>query len=62
MFQSSDDTRSWASFAEASIAVNTSVNQAHERVQALADMSRSRYVFIATQRLHWLQIRPIVHN
>jgi len=33
-----------------------------ERVQALADISRSRYVAIATQPVHRLQIRPIVHN
>ena len=28
----------------------------------LADISRSRYVAIATQPVHRLQIRPIVHN
>ena len=33
-----------------------------ERVQALADISRSRYVAIATQPVHRLQIRAIVHN
>jgi len=33
-----------------------------ERVQALADISRSRCVVIATQPVHRLQIRPIVHN
>jgi len=40
-----------------------------ERVQALADISRSRYVAIAsryvaiaTQPVHRLQIRPMVHN
>ena len=33
-----------------------------ERVQALADISRSRYVVIATKHVHRLQIRPIVHN
>jgi len=33
-----------------------------ERVQALADISRSRYVAIAMQPVHRLQIRPIVHN
>ena len=33
-----------------------------ERVQALADISRSRYVVIATKPVHRLQIRPIVHN
>jgi len=27
-----------------------------------ADISRSRYVGIATQLMHRLQIRPIVHN
>ena len=33
-----------------------------ERVQALSDISRSRYVAIATQPVHRLQIRQIVHN
>jgi len=34
-----------------------------ERVQAsIADISRSRYVAIATQPVHRLQICPIVHN
>jgi len=33
-----------------------------ERVQALVDISRSRYVAIATQPVHGLQIRPIVHK
>ena len=33
-----------------------------ERAQALADVSRSRYVVIATQPVHRLQIRSIVHN
>ena len=38
-----------------------------ERVQAslkhvLTNISRSHYVAIATQPVHWLQIRPIVHN
>ena len=33
-----------------------------EQVQALADISCSRYVPIATQPVHWLQIRPTVHN
>jgi len=33
-----------------------------ERVQALADMSRSGYVVIATKPVHRLQICPIVHN
>ena len=33
-----------------------------ERVQALADILRSRYVAVATQPVHWLQSRPIVHN
>ena len=32
------------------------------RVQALADISRSRYVAIATQPVHQLQIRPVVPN
>jgi len=33
-----------------------------ERVQALADISRSRYAAIATQPVHRLQIRPTVHK
>jgi len=33
-----------------------------ERVQALADISRSRYAAIATQPVHRLQIRPVVHK
>jgi len=33
-----------------------------ERVQALADISRSGYVVIVTKPVHRLQIRPIVHN
>jgi len=35
-----------------------------ERVQAciLANISRSRYVAIAMQPVHRLQIRPAVHN
>jgi len=33
-----------------------------QRVQALADISRSRYVATATQHMHRLQIRPTVHN
>jgi len=33
-----------------------------ERVQALADISRSRCVAIATKPVHRLQICPIVHN
>jgi len=32
------------------------------RVQALAGISRSRYVAITTQPVHRLQIRRIVHN
>jgi len=40
----------------------TRVTQGTERVQAVADISRSRYVAIATQPVHRLQIRPIVHN
>jgi len=32
------------------------------RVRALADISRSGYVVIATKPVHQLQIRPIVHN
>jgi len=34
----------------------------HQRVQALADISRSSYVVTATQPMHRLQIRPIVHK
>jgi len=33
-----------------------------ERVQALADISCSGYVFIATKPMHRLEIRPIVHK
>jgi len=33
-----------------------------EPVQAPANTSRSRYVAIATQPVHRLQIRPIVHK
>ena len=33
-----------------------------ERVQALADISRSRYVVTATKPVRRLQIRPIVHK
>jgi len=33
-----------------------------QRVQALADISRSGYVVIATKPVHRLQIRPTVHN
>jgi len=33
-----------------------------EWVQALADISHSGYVVTATKPVHWLQIRPIVHN
>jgi len=33
-----------------------------ERVQTLADISRSHYVVIATKPMHELQIRPVVHN
>ena len=33
-----------------------------ERLQALADISRSRYVVIATKPVHRLQIRQTVHN
>jgi len=33
-----------------------------ERVQALADISRSRYVVIATKPVHRLHIRPTVHR
>jgi len=44
------------------IVYNDEVNQAHERVQALADILRSRYVFKATQPVNRLQIRSTVHN
>jgi len=38
-------------------------NQAlREYKHVLANISRSRYVAIATQPVHRLQIRPIVHN
>jgi len=33
-----------------------------EYTHVLANISRSRYVAIATQPAHRLQIRPIVHN
>jgi len=33
-----------------------------EQVQALTDISRSRYVAIAMQPVHHMQIRPTVHN
>jgi len=33
-----------------------------ERVQALADISRSRYVVLATKPVHRLHIRPTVHT
>jgi len=33
-----------------------------ERVQTLADISRSRYVVTATKPVHRLQIRQILHN
>ena len=33
-----------------------------ERVQALADISRSGYIVIVTQPMHQLYIRPTVHN
>jgi len=33
-----------------------------DRVQALADISRSRYVLIATKPVHRLQILPVAHN
>ena len=36
--------------------------QGIERVQTLADISRSLYAVIATKPVHRLQIRPIVHN
>jgi len=42
--------------------MRTIFNQASERVQAFPDISRSRYVVIATKPVHRLQIRPIVHN
>jgi len=39
-----------------------SVKLGIERVQAFANISRSRYVAIATLPVKRLQIRPIVHN
>ena len=33
-----------------------------EYVGLLANISRSRYIAIATQPVHRLQIRPLVHN
>jgi len=33
-----------------------------QQVQALANISRSRYVVIATKSMHLLQIHPIVHK
>jgi len=33
-----------------------------EYKHVLANISRSRYVAIATQPVHWLEIRQIVHN
>jgi len=33
-----------------------------QQVQALADISRSRYVVIATKSMYQLHIYPIVHN
>ena len=43
------------------MSIMTSVTR-HEGVQALADISRSRYDAIARQPLHRLQMCPIVHN
>jgi len=44
--------------------MRTIFNQAYSEytVQAFPDISRSRYVVIATKPVHRLQIRPIVHN
>jgi len=42
--------------------LNPALQPGIERVQAFADISRSRYVVIATKPVHRLQIRPIVHN
>jgi len=33
-----------------------------QRVKALADISHSRYVVVATKPVQGLQIRPIVHK
>jgi len=44
---------------------DSNVKPGIERVQALADISRSaarRYVVIVTKPVHRLQIRPIMHN
>jgi len=50
--------------AEKSIVQNvcTKTKPGIERVQALAYVSRSRYVVIVTKTVRRLQIRPIVHN
>jgi len=47
-----DDGRATATFAK---------HQACNEYRTLADISRSRYVAIATKPAHRLQIRPIVH-
>jgi len=40
----------------------TTVTPGIQRVQALADISRLRYVVIAMKPVHQLQIHSIVHN
>jgi len=42
--------------------VSVSPDNKFRTKQELADISRSGYVVIATKPVHWLQIRPIVHN
>ena len=44
------------------VTIKTIVKPGLERVQALADISRSRCVAIATQPVRRLQIRTTVHN
>jgi len=41
---------------------NKTKHRASEYKHVLANISRSRYVAIATQPVHRLQIRPILHN
>jgi len=55
-------TYSRTSFAQASIAIDTSINQAqNEYKHSLTFLVRS-YVVIATKPVHRLQIRPMVHK
>jgi len=41
---------------------NITETKQSEYKHVLANISRSRYVVIATQPVHRLQIRPIMHN